>query len=59
MESIKQVLITRDGMTEAEAQKAVDEMTEDFFDRLGNGDMPYDICGEYFGLEPDYLEELI
>ena len=31
----------------------------DMNDRLANGEMPEDICEEWFGLEPDYIFELI
>jgi len=32
---------------------------EEVHQRLEEGDLPYDICEELFGLEPDFLEELI
>ena len=59
VESIKSVLMTRDGMSEEEAKQLIDEAREEMFDRLGDGKFPNDICEEYFGLEPDYLDELI
>ena len=59
VDSIKSILIKRDGLSEEEAEEKVDECRDDFHNRLAEGDMPYDICEEYFGLEPDYLEELI
>ena len=57
--SIKQVLIQRDGLTAAEADEAIAECRAELHERLSNGEMPDDICEEYFGLEPDYLMELI
>jgi len=57
--SIKSVLMDRDGMSEKEANEAVAECREELNDRIGNGEMPDDICQEHFGLEPDYLMELV
>lgn len=61
MKSIKQVLMTRDGMSSQEAQELINEAREDLFTRLSDGDLfgADDICAEYFGLEPDYLMELL
>jgi len=49
----------RDGLSEEEAQDQINECRTDLFSRLEEGDMPFDIMEELFGLEPDYLEELI
>ncbi len=57
--SIKAILMERDKLTEAEADAAIEEAREDLLARLGEGEMPFDLCEEHFGLEPDYLEELI
>ena len=59
MNSIKSVLMERDGMTEDEAADAIQEAREDMNERLANGEMPDDICQEYIGLEPDYIFELM
>ena len=59
MKSIKEVLMERDGMSAAEADGLISECKADFDERLNSGEMPFDICQEYFGLEPDYLEELM
>lgn len=56
---IKQILIERDGLSEVEADQLIDEAKNDLMERLGEGDMPFDICEEWFGLEPDYLDELM
>ena len=56
-ETIKQVLMRRDGLTEQEAQNCIDEAREEFDRRLADGDMPFDLMEEFFGLEPDYLDE--
>ena len=59
MRSIKKVLIERDGMTETEADELINEAQEDLEERISKGEDAFNICEEYFGLEPDYLDELI
>ena len=59
MKTIKEVLMERDGMSEKEASDLIAEAKEDFNDRLENGGNPMDICEEWFGLEPDYLDEFL
>jgi hypothetical protein len=59
MDSIKQVLIRRDGMTADEADELIAQARADLNERLAQGEMPDDICEEWFGLEPDYIIELI
>ena len=58
-ESIKQVLMRRDKMTAEEAEDLIREAKRDLLDRLDAGEYPDDICAEWFGLEPDYIMELI
>ena len=62
MKSLKQTLMDRDGIDETEADQLIKECRDDLYERLGSGESfteCYDICEEYFGLEPDYLMELI
>ncbi len=59
METIKQVLIRRDGMDEHEAEALIEEAKQDLLARLEEGEMPFDICQEWFGLEEDYVIELL
>jgi len=59
METIKQVLMNRDGMSASEADELITEARANMYERLANGEMPEDICEEWFGLEPDYIFELI
>ena len=59
VDKIENVLMKRDGMTLQEARQLVSEAREEALERLADGEMPYDICEEYFGLEPDYIEELL
>ena len=57
--TIKEVLMTRDGMTESEAISLIFDAKCDLEDRLAEGDLPFDICNEWFGLEEDYLIDLM
>jgi len=61
MKSIKYILIHRDKMTSKEAENQINKAKEALQLYLQDGDITsaYDICGEYFGLEPDYIMELI
>lgn len=54
-ESIVQILVRRDGMTKEDALSLVREAK----DAVADGEDPEDVCHEWFGLEPDYAEELI
>jgi hypothetical protein len=58
---IKTVLMERDNMTHDEAEDLINEAMDDFSERLLHGDISsaYDICMVTFGLEPDYLEDMI
>jgi hypothetical protein len=59
--SIRSILMTRDGMTADEADNLINEAREQLQEYLLNGEMhnAEDICSEFFGLEPDYLFELM
>lgn len=60
MRTIKEILIQRDEMLEAEADDLIFEAQQELLDRIESGDpSAHDICEEYFGLEPDYLMELL
>lgn len=54
-ETIKQVLMRRDGLSANEA----DEQIEYAKDRIADGEDPEEVCLEEFGLEPDYVLELL
>ena len=57
--SLKKVLMERDELTEQEALEQIEDAKNEMMERLDEGEMPFDICEELFGLEPDYLEDLI
>jgi hypothetical protein len=59
METIKEVLMKRDGITENEADDLIAEVVAELNYRLANNEDAFDICHEYLGLEPDYLIELL
>lgn len=52
---IKQILMQRDGMSADEAQEMLDEARE----AVRQGADPEEILYEDFGLEPDYVFELL
>ena len=55
METLLNILINRDGMAPAEAQEFINKARE----AVANGADPEEILYEDFGLEPDYLWELV
>ena len=59
MKTLKEVLMGRDGLIEEEAVIRIAECRDELHARLEDGEMPYDICMEFFGLEPDYLFDLL
>ena len=58
MITIKEVLMKRDDMTAEAADGLIKDARKDLHKRLDQGEMPEDICEEWFGLEPDYIFEL-
>lgn len=56
MESIIEILMERDGMTESEAVDLVEECRALIFEE---GLDPEEVLYEHLGLEPDYLYDLI
>ena len=61
MNEIVTILMTRDGMSQKEAEELVVEARTQLKEYLLSGDIysAYDICEEFFGLEPDYVFELL
>ena len=61
MDTIKQVLMRRDRLSESEAIEMIDEAKKALEEYLDAGDIAAaeDICQELFGLEPDYLFDLL
>lgn len=62
VQPIKDVLISRDGMSEEDALEAVRLAKEHLLQLMSQADSFFEIedfCQEEFGLEPDYLEELL
>jgi hypothetical protein len=55
METLKEVLMRRDGLSPAEADDLIDEAKG----RILAGEDPEEILEEEFGLEPDYIWDLI
>jgi len=59
MNDLKKVLMERDNLTSEEADALIEEAKDDMNERLANGELPSDICAEWFGLEPDYIMDLV
>ena len=61
MKTIKQILITRDNMEPTEADDLIEAAQEELLMWIdeGNFEAAEEICADWFGLEPDFLEELI
>jgi hypothetical protein len=59
MESIKEILITRDGMDPTDADDLIAQAQAEFDEHINNNelDLAENICQEWFGLEPDYVIE--
>lgn len=55
METLKEILMRRDGLSAAEAQDLIDEARE----RVLEGEDPEEILLDDFGLEPDYVRDLL
>ena len=53
--SIREVLMRRDGMSGEEADQLIAEAREE----LAEGRDPEEICADWFGLEPDYIWDLV
>ncbi len=59
MNEIVKILMDRDDLSKSEAANLFFDAQADLNSRLVDGEDCYDICQEYFGLEPDYLMDLI
>lgn len=53
--SIREVLMRRDGLSGEEADELIAEAREE----LAKGRAPEEICEDWFGLEPDYIWDLV
>ena len=51
--------MSRDGLTSEQADLEISQAAADLQDRIADGEMPFDYMEEVYGLEPDYLEDLI
>lgn len=61
MGEIKEVLMRRDGLTSEQADREIKKAQDRLYHYLENDDLDgaENICEEMFGLEPDYVDELI
>ena len=56
--SLTDVLVERDGISPDEARRQIEAARDELYERIEDGEMPYDFMQDEFGLEPDYLMEL-
>jgi hypothetical protein len=61
MARLKDVLMETQGLSEAEAEEQMLEAKEAIEEYLEEGDMcaAMDVCAEFWGLEPDYVDDLM
>lgn len=61
MDSITEVLMRRDGMSEEDAKREVDDFKEDIEDSIMSGNLEdiEDALMNDLGLEPDYLMDIL
>ena len=59
MNRVVKVLMERDGMTEAEAKMAVREGQSELHEAISQGLDVEDVFSDIFGLEPDYLFDVL
>lgn len=55
LETLEQILVRRDGLTRTEARDAINDAKR----RVLEGEDPEEVLAEEFGLEPDYIWELM
>lgn len=58
---LKQVLMKRDNLSASEADARIEEAKNALMEYLDEGDFTSadNVCEEFFGLEPDYLMDLM
>lgn len=54
-ETLKEVIMRRDNMTSAEADELITEARE----AIEGGEDPEEVLSEFFGLEPDYIFDIL
>ena len=59
MNELIEILIQKFQYTKKEAEEDIKECQNEMIERIGFGEFPFDICEEYWGLEPDYLEQIL
>jgi len=57
--TLKATLMNRDGLSSEEVDDMIADAREELMERIENGEYCDDFCEEMFGLEPDYIMDLI
>ena len=61
METIKEILMVRDSLSEMDADNLIEKAKKDFDRRMVENKTldDADFCSNWFGLEPDYILEFL
>lgn len=61
MGRLRKILMRKEGISEEDAESLIEEAREDLNNLLmeNNFSEAWNVCETHFGLEPDYLEDLI
>jgi len=57
--TLKQIIMRDEGLTSDQADKRLEQARRDIMERIECGELPFDFMEEEFGLEPDYLDDLL
>ena len=57
--TLKQIIMRDEGLTSDQADKRLEQARRDIMERIECGELSFDFMEEEFGLEPDYLDDLL
>jgi len=59
METVLDILMQRDGLSEEEALELIEEVKEACLEAIDQGEDPEEVFIDMLGLEPDYLYDIL
>jgi len=59
METLLDILMQRDGLSEEEALELIEEVREACLEAIDQGEDPEEVFIDMLGLEPDYLYDIL
>jgi len=59
METLLDILMQRDGLSEEEALELIEEVKEACLEAIDQGEDPEEVFIDMLGLEPDYLYDIL